>query len=653
VQPIPTPVTLLEGSFPFREVSRLVEADRRSPDPAYQAHRWWARRPPALVRAVLLAACAPADLSEKEFWKRYASPDHHLRGRTVRDPFLGGGTTLVEAARLGATSVGADVDPLAGLIADHQLSPAEASDLLNAGEDLLRHLRSRIGALWPASVDADGLKWQPVHYFTLASVTCPGCRCVGPLYRSLVLARSVGKAGSVRRMTAVDAFCPSCLKLHDLPADAERLRCCDQEFPLDSATFVRSRYECPTCGLRSSHESLSTGTAHRTLVAVEETPPSRAAGTRRIRAPRPADKAAITKALRWSPPDGFVTPTQMGLVPGDRDQRPVSYGVDTVGKLHTPRQIAYLAEAFAWIDASELPVDLGRALRLAVSTTITSNNRLCGYATDYGRLAPLFSVRAFALPWLTVELNPLNPTGGRGTLAAALRRVAASCDDSVRRHVVDGRRRIVDVTMNLARVRDGHRVTVQDSTATPVDDGHLADVCVTDPPYFDFIPYDVLSQVFRSWLTTAGLSGNPLHPSGPDPVKTFGSMLGSALASAMAGCKDDALLAFTYKGDGEAWQAVGVALDEADMIVTALWPVLADPHMGHHSHEGNCEYDILVVARRAATSEAATALGQDLNGMLRSLRKDRKVSAADVANLRSAFAMATDRRGAILRTSAD
>lgn len=48
--------TLLETDFPYLEVSQLVAADRRATDPAYQAHRWFARRPPALIRAALLAA---------------------------------------------------------------------------------------------------------------------------------------------------------------------------------------------------------------------------------------------------------------------------------------------------------------------------------------------------------------------------------------------------------------------------------------------------------------------------------------------------------------------------------------------------------------------------------------------------------------------
>ena len=49
-------------------------------------------------------------------------------------------------------------------------------------------------------------------------------------------------------------------------------------------------------------------------------------------------------------------------------------------------------------------------------------DRLCGYATDYGRLSPLFSVRGYSLPALAVELNPLNLKSGRGTIAACIER---------------------------------------------------------------------------------------------------------------------------------------------------------------------------------------------------------------------------------------
>ncbi|MBD5831394.1 DNA methyltransferase, partial [Janibacter melonis] len=81
-----------------------------------------------MLRAVLLAATLPADTSPAAFWAAFRSEEPALAGITVHDPFLGGGTTLVEAARLGATVTGADIDPLAVTISRHQLNPPIAED---------------------------------------------------------------------------------------------------------------------------------------------------------------------------------------------------------------------------------------------------------------------------------------------------------------------------------------------------------------------------------------------------------------------------------------------------------------------------------------------------------------------------------------------
>src|SRR5687767_3525400 len=119
-QPPPPPImaephgpTLLEHALPFREISLVINSDRRALDPVYGVHRWWARRPAALLRAALLAASLPADSALVRFWDAYSSPGRPLQGWQVYDPFSGGGCTLVEAARLGARVAGGDIDPLA------------------------------------------------------------------------------------------------------------------------------------------------------------------------------------------------------------------------------------------------------------------------------------------------------------------------------------------------------------------------------------------------------------------------------------------------------------------------------------------------------------------------------------------------------------
>jgi len=68
-------------------------------------------------------------------------------------------------------------------------------------------------------------------------------------------------------------------------------------------------------------------------------------------------------------------------------------------------------------------------------------------------------------------------------------------------------------------------------------------------------------------------------------------------------------LAFTYHStDPNAWRAVGIALDEAKLRVTSLSPARSDGHMGHHSHPGNCEWDVVVVCRRLSETVATSPI---------------------------------------------
>src|SRR6266536_1507857 len=154
---------LVETSFPFGQVSQLVAADLRLRDPVYGLHRWFARRPPTLVRSLLLAAHLSSESLPSEFWSRMSSPGGWLEGTTVYDPFMGGGTSLVEAARMGAAVAGRDVDPLAVLVVGAQLSPAAAATAACVGERLLQHLAQQVGDLFTTPDERS----TPLHWFWL------------------------------------------------------------------------------------------------------------------------------------------------------------------------------------------------------------------------------------------------------------------------------------------------------------------------------------------------------------------------------------------------------------------------------------------------------------------------------------------------------
>jgi putative DNA methylase len=580
----------------------------------------------------------PEDLSIEDFWRVYGTEAATLDGLAVRDPFMGGGSTLVEAQRLGALGFGTDVDPLAVEIVRAETAPGDADALRAAGKQLLDHLKAEFVDLYPAHDDR-----TPLHYFMLPEVTCPECAEPSLLYRDLVLARDAGKRGAVVRDQKLVAFWPEDLSLHVLDKpDRQRLSRDGRRRDLYSGTFSGQLFQCPFCGTRSSHRDLQTGTAPLRLVAVEDTVDT---GRRDFRAPSPDDAAAQAEALVRLHQEGNGSGVSgVQLETARRDERPLSYGIRTIADLHTPRQALVLGAAFAWVESLDDPVS-APLLRMALSNAVATNNRLCSYARDYGRLSGLFSVRGYSIPALTVELNPLHPTAGRGTLAACIQRVARALETGPRRTVWDsGTGRCIAVEFADSVTAEVH-VSCQAAGDEVPPDFQDADLCFFDPPYFDYIAYDELSEIYRGWLGLATLGGTPLLPeSGERAAESFGLQLGSSLRSVLEGLRPGRPIAFTYhSAEQEAWEAIGIALDDAKLRVTAMWPIRSDAHMGHHGHPGNCEWDVLVVVRRIEETQPAI-LAIDLASWRDSVRP-LMIGDADGRNLEHALDVGRRRFG--------
>lgn len=633
--------TLLERDLPFVELSLIAQADRRSRDPAYAAHSWFARRPPGAMRGLLLAAAMPHDTSRADYWTSFASAEPTLSGLRAHDPFAGGGTILVEAARLGAEPSGMDVDPLAVEIVKHELRPPDPEELKKAAARLTKFMHEKAAHFYGSTRTG----WTPLHYFFVHEVTCPACRESNLLYRDLVIARDVGKHGGVVRESAVHAFCPDCGRVHEFDdQDRKTLTCCERTRPLYDGPFSAQSFKCPDCGTASMHADLKTAACPRRLIAIEET---REGEYRRIRAPSQRDREQLTEAQKYVSNNRRFLALPTGRFKTDRiDARPVSLGITQPVQLFTDRQLAVFGRGFCWLEDEQMSPDVRRALTLGLSNALATNNKFCGYARDYGRIAPLFSVRGYSLPALSVELNPFHPKSGRGTLPKILERLVRSCEASeVRRYIWSAEKeRPSPQTMHFKpfHVQDG--VRCGSAASQRDDDRNSVDLCVFDPPYFDYIAYSELSEFHRAWLDTKKLGGTPLLPDAADPVGSFATSLADCLRAIKGRLRRGRPLAFTYHAATfDAWDAVGKALDASNLVVTALWPLRNDVHMGHHTASGNCEWDVVVVCRRAtecrkARSPVTVERWRQAIGTL-------PLSDADVNGMKHAIAMAKNRYG--------
>jgi len=212
----------IEESFPIVEINRLAIPERNAFKAIYQMHKWFARRASCVFRAILLGTLKPAgtDIMEEFYQDHTHDPD--TKGKVVLDPFMGGGTTIVEALRLGCKVIGIDLSPVAWFIVKTEVEPVDLDELksaferlanrktvsgLTVREELLSHYKTRCPAC--GNEDAD-----TIYVFWVKSAICtnPECKKQVPLFSDYLVAQ---RSPSIRFFS--DARCPdaSCGKTFD------------------------------------------------------------------------------------------------------------------------------------------------------------------------------------------------------------------------------------------------------------------------------------------------------------------------------------------------------------------------------------------------------------------------------------------------------
>jgi len=166
---------------------------------------------------------------------------------------------------------------------------------------------------------------------------------------------------------------------------------------------------------------------------------------------------------------------------------------------------------------------------------------------------------------------------------------------------------------------------VQQGSATelPYPDNFF-DAVLTDPPYYDNVPYSDLSDFFYVWLKrTIGdlypeLFATPLTPKSEEMVadaskaggmeearRRFEEMLTQAFREIHRVLKPDgiAVIVFAHKTT-EAWETVINALLEAGLYMTASWPIHTEMQARLRAQESAAlASSIYMVCRKRITSE--------------------------------------------------
>jgi putative DNA methylase len=283
---------LAEVDFPIAIVSQHSAREKsiRHGHPS-TLHLWWARRPLAACRSMLLALllpdpCDPNCLEEFKTCARIiltrvqgvpGKSDKELRDALLRfvgdfanwdnctrtpyveaargliksangttrplvaDPFAGGGSIPIEALRLGCDAFAGDLNPVATLILKTMLEEIPrhpgnlSSELREASQQVLQKARKELSAFYPETSDTS----TPIAYIWARTVICDSCGAEIPLIRSLWLSKKAQRLRALEYVIHKEGKKRPFIEFRIVTPKSGK--------ELQSATANRGKAICPAC----------------------------------------------------------------------------------------------------------------------------------------------------------------------------------------------------------------------------------------------------------------------------------------------------------------------------------------------------------------------------------------------------------------------
>ncbi|MFE5290487.1 DUF1156 domain-containing protein [Nocardia sp. NPDC056611] len=519
---------LIDVTLPLTAISFASMAEKkRSVGTVKNFHKWFAPMPTPALRAIIFASlvddpgpgphrdeliqvvkdlvpsdgAAPSNDVLRNARRLIAECNPELP--TVIDPFAGGGSTIVEALRLGLPVVSSDLNPVAALVtrALGELLPAVSLDrsVTNSNDeyrshdvpydgltDDLRHygelveeaVKKKIGHYYPVPDEGN-----PVAWIWARTVPCtnPMCAVNIPLFSSPWLSKQKGREATIGLNVTGDEVRFAVHRGKDGPAQTTK-------------GPGRAQFVCPKCSTKLSEKELreagKKGKMGLQLMAYcMDLPAGRSFLS-------PSD--IPDQNVHVEVPDDI---DELDIGSNTKNFAPPLYGLTRHVDLYTSRQLVMLAtfadEVASVYDrviedggTSEQASAITTVLGVCVSKLAQTNSTLVRWFTREGpsRSMPAFGTQSIPMVWDYAEAYPFGKSVGSWTTQISS---------------------IIGVLKILPSGITSGRVLQLDARAAGslVEPGSA--LIVTDPPYFGQINYADLSDYFYVWLRRA-LRG--MHP---------------------------------------------------------------------------------------------------------------------------------------------
>lgn len=583
--------------------------------PIIAVHKWFARRPGTLFRGLLLSEFGKEPLSDLF----YRSND--LKGIKIADPFMGGGTPLFEANRLGCDVVGVDINPMACWIVREEIEHIDLEAYQKSAEIMLLALDRKIGHLYRTRCSLCHCEDAHVKYFLwVKTCDCVECGKTFDLFPGYRIAKN-------RRHPKDVLLCPQCGELNEVddPNNPGECQACQTKLIL-SGPAKRNSCLCSHCGTKNKYPNLDSGPPNHRMIAMEYHCPQCKPGHtgRFFKKPNKEDIAKYREAKsRFQNMRSKFIPDEK-IPTGDETTRLLRWGYKYYKEMFNPRQLLCL-ELSARLIFKQKNARIRDALATNLSDLLRYQNMLCRYDAMALKSLDIFSIHGFPVGLLQCESNFLGikndkglnvGSGGWTNIITKYAKAKDYCDHPFEARFEGKRKVVVPVNEWIGERKNGleRSVKILCQNATDIELAPQSlDAVFTDPPYFGNVQYAELMDFCFVWLRKLlgrerkgfartstrnpdELTGNATLSRG---LENFATGLSSVFQSMALALKPGRPLVFTFHHNSiEAYATVAMAVLDADMICSTALPCPGEMSSSIHINgTGSSIIDTVFVCR--------------------------------------------------------
>lgn len=570
----------IEIDFPIEQVNEIAEVEAHAKEkfrPIYFIHKWWARRLGCVFRTIVLYSLIDENsmvLDDNDIWRKITKEeledpwllylkDVDLGGKIVLDPMMGGGTTVIEALRLGCKVVAQDLNPVAWFLVKKMVEVADIDVLKKTfkevessiADEIKKYYKtvcpeclkkySELNKISESKVyEAINQKFKEnedinniynfynfneskgllefennifadsMYYFWIKELNCQNCGQKVPLFRGYMLAQK-------RDGNGYHVICPDCGNIFDIKDYKKDTTCpsCAKKFNPDTDGNVEGKYYiCQKCGHKNEivENIKRLGKPQENLYAVEYYCPScESKGYKRAddfdtKLFKEAQKEYLDIEKEWL---GKYIPSTN--IPKGQETYPrliENHGYKYWKDMFNDRQLLSLGKLYKTISNLNVDENIKELFILILSDSLDYNNGFPAYAKLRNHIEHLFTKHAFHPRSEFIENNVFGSKYGRGTFKNEFNKILNGklfnlnpFEKYVNRHTTFEKKSKMLINGSFGDVFKSNaniQISCGDSSFLNISNSSV-DAVITDPPYYGNVMYSEISEFYYAWLRLA------------------------------------------------------------------------------------------------------------------------------------------------------